>query len=475
MRHNFGGLTVNWEEETGSVVNNDALGQPNVVSGVVWSGNLLKSIDVYNFLWDTAVHPTKLARTGEWFAETEMKTPFRVRKMEQDGQLFAVERYVDENYGPNFTYFCEPPDVREGTSDNSGSTNWRSFFGGGAQTPETMPGIELVYWTGWLKPKDFGLSESSDFELYRVVMANAQHITSAIKLDSTSGLLPIGMATPIIDDLDNQQRTYAEQLLPLQHFSSFLLNSHQDAVRKALYGLKIYNQSVFGKLDRSNDDLVSGWIPTRSPSVDVNLNNAIRFVNDAPSTERNVSDIGLMDQLMQKILPTDMLTNVTSLDRATQFQAAATVQAANRRSLKIARLIYSQALMQIKTQMIYNVYMNQQTIEIYNAEGQITQISPSALREAKIEYEIAGGLKGLDRLSLMTILNQIIMMVLQSQQAMAEIDVVALITYYLSLAGDNTNLAFFKRKEPAPAVPGQAMEGQSPVTPGGGEQPPVIE
>jgi hypothetical protein len=329
---------------------------------------------------------------------------------------------------------------------------------------ETQAGIELVRWTGWLKPAEFGLGEQKDYRIYTVVLANGDYIANAIEENSSSGLLPIGVITPVINDLDNDQRTYAEQLLPFQHFSSFLMNSHQEATRKALYGVKFYDASVLPNLEKERTDMISGWVPSRSTAPGVDLNKAIRVLNDAPTTSENIQQIGQVDSLMQKILPTEMLKQVADLDRATQFQAAATVQGSSRRALRIARLIMSQGLSSIKTLMIHNVYLFQEAIEVI-VEGQKVTVNPKDLRDQKIELEIAGGVKGLDRLLLMQHLYQILVLVMQSQAAMAEIDVVKLLNYYTTLVGDDTDLLFFRRTEAAPALPATAEPGQSPTVP----------
>lgn len=477
LRYNFGAMGVTWETQSGIVWSNDSVGQAQKNSGVVWSGNVLRSMDMYNFLWDTTVHPTELATKGEYYAYVEKKTPFRVRKMEQDQMIFNVDEYIKTIADTGNTYYRTKPELRNRSSRDSRSQtqDFATALIAGDMPLDSSPGIEFVYFVGWITPKEFNLSESKDLEVWIIVMANSRTITRAFRLEDSAGVLPIGVACPIVDDLDNDQRTYAEQLIPLGHFSSFLLNSHVSATRKSLYGLKIYNQNLFPGLDKSQSDMESAYIPMKSTANAIDIDKAFRVYNDAPKTEQNVADIAKVEAIMQKILPSDMLGQVADLDRATLYQAAATVQASNRRSLKIARVIMSQALQVIKLLMIYNIYSSQEPVSVTMPDGTQQDINPSQLRESKLELEMAGGLKGLDRLMVAQVARDILMAILQSQQAMAEIDVVKFIDYYTSVAGDKTDMTAFRRQAPAPAIPGQAAPGQSPVTPGGPEQAPILK
>ena len=469
LKYNIGAMTALWEDRAGQIVGNDESGNAKIKDAIVWQGNVLQSLDMYNFLYDNTVHPTKLASDGEWFATVSLNTKFRARKMEKDRELFNVARFADDISGVERIYYRGKPSVRDNTTSGI-DFSWDAWWMNDGN-PELQPGIEIVRFITWLTPADFGISDSKEMELYQIKMCNGRFIGQVQKLDGTAALLPIGVSTPIIDDLDNNQRTYAEQLLPLQHFSSFLLNSHVDATRKALFGIKVYDQTVFGRLDKQMSDLVSGWIPTKAGAIGTDLNKAFRQFNDVPATQNNVADVGRMNELMQLILPTNMSKNIVDLDRATMYQAAAAVQATNRRALKLARVVLGQALIPIKTIMIYNTYQNQDVIDTFDDAGKPLQLNPKQIREAKVEYDLADGLQGLDRLLIMNVYQQLIQMVLQSQQAMAETDIIKLLDHFTSLAGDKTDFTAFRRVGPAPATPGQAAAGQSPVTPGSPEQP----
>jgi hypothetical protein len=472
IRYNFGGLTCNWEKVNGITFKGKPGGVADKVQDTVWEGNLLQAIDVYNFGYDTAVHPVDLALEGEFFWEVERITPFRARRMAKDGMLFGINRFVGETIAQNAQnsmdgklFYFTPPSVRDDTGFAQSETNWVSLLRA-SNVQESAPGLEIVRYTGWINPKQLGLGNTDELQVWRLKIVNGRYLAHAVKLDDTHGMLPVAIAAPLEDDLKNEQRTHAEMLIPLQQFASFLMNSHQAAHRKAIYGVTVFNPQFFPGLDVDAEDLASAVIPTKSSATLLDIDKVFRHYQTAPNTGQNVQDIGNIIQLMQKILPTDMLQQVADLERATVYQAAATVQAGNRRQLKIARMISDQCLNVIKFQMIYNLYSNMQSISYVDPNGVRTTIQVGDLVDAGIEYEIGTGLKGIDRLITVQIIRDVLNGIIQSQQAIAEFDIVSLLNYFATLAGDKTDLRQFRRGASGMSPAQASQPGGAQVSPG---------
>lgn len=475
IRYNFAGLTCGWEKEYGVDFEKVGAGQIQKKDGaLVWEGNVLKSIDVYNFMFDTSVHPIDLARKGEYFCEIDIITPFHAKKLAKENKMYGVDRFVAIDNKPitprtkAITFYRLPPQIRDAVSAGNpkGGVNWQAALSeqGAGIAPESNASLERWKYTTWIVPKDFGLSDSDQMELWRIVVTQSCYITYAVKLDDSHGMLPIGMTTPIEDDLNNDQRTYSEQLMPLQHFASFLLNTHQDATRKGVYGVTVFDPRAFPGLDKNTEDLVAGLIPMRSSATEIDIDKIFRHYNAAPGTEGNVAMVESIIGLMQKILPTDQLRQVADLERATLYQAAATVQASSRRSLKIARIISDQGLTPLKLLMMYGIYANLTSITVINQlDGCEQEVSPSDIIDAKIELDVGTGLKGIDRLMQLQIFQYITNAVIQSQQGIQEIDIVKLLTYVANLAGDKTDLSQFRRPVPL-APPGGPAGGPTAPT-----------
>lgn len=479
LKYNFGACEVNWEKSTGIVFSKESggangapTGQIVKKDGVVWEGNVVKSVDAYNFFYDTSVHPVDLPSLGEYYATVEPYTPFRIKRMADQNILFGVDRYI-KTFAPlsgseSGTFYISPPIIREriGNANTSlGTTNWVVVLSPGGPARNSQPGIELVWFTTWIRPKEYGMSEDEGLQLWRICMANGLYITSAFQIDDSHGMLPCAVSTPIEDDLRNDQRTYAEMLLPLQHFASFLLNTHVDATRKAIYGITVFDSNLFPGIDLSTEDLIGARIAMKSSATGVDIDKAFRHYNDSPDTDSNVDMVEKIIALMQKILPTNQAQQVADLERATEYQAAATVQASSRRNLKIARLINDQCLSVIKFQMMYNIYANVTLIEYTAPDGTTQQITPADLLDAQIEFDVGTGLKGIDRLMQVSIFKDLMSYLFQVKGMDQQVDLLGLLSYVTQIAGFETDLTQFRIQPPAAIVPPEAAGTQGAAPP----------
>lgn len=445
LKYNFGGYVVEWERVFGNVIEAGTSGGVNIKSNqLVHSGNAVQAIDPYNFRYDISVPYVELPMKGEYFAIVGVTTPFRLRKMEADGQLFNTDIVIKETVSFEESFYNSKPVIHV---DHSGKTktdiDWVKILSAGIG-PETQKGIEISHFYGWIIPTDFGLSSSKEYEIWRFTVGNGKHIMSSTHLNNAHGMLPCALGAPWDDGFELQTKSFAELLNPLQRFASFQLNTHQRASRKKLYGVTIYNKNLIN-LDRF--DPVAGVFPANPPAMtDFDLRKAFVQFTDAPNTDNTLRDIAATDDLMQKILPTDILRQVSSLERATQYQAAAVVQGANRRNHLITKILDDQCFSVVRDIQLFNVYQFQDVLDVIDENGDLAQVNPSEFIEARIEFDIADGLKGIDKLSIIEGIKDIINMLLQSKQANERIDIVAIIDYFTSLLGDKTDFKQFQFK-----------------------------
>lgn len=452
MKYNFGGWEVDWTEKYGNKVKNDTIGQAEVIPNeVVMSGNSHRAFDPYNFGFDPSVEPTRLADEGEFYYTVAMRRKFAIEREEQNKVYFNVDRVEKLKANQGSLYFYDKPDIRADSFNANYKTSW---FGILSLTGDTKiaQGFEEITITAWISPAQFGLSKKKDFELWRFVILNGTTIVRGVRLNNAHGKLPVGITLPIDDQFFPQTRSYAELLIPYQRFSSFQLNMFQRASRKKLGGFTIFNQRLLPQLVAEDADMMGGKFGYDSSDPDFDIRKAIFQSNDGPETAGTLQDIERMDSLMQKILPTDLLKQVAGLERATQYQAAATVQGANRRNLKIARTIDQQALAPLRFMQMYNILEFQKVVQIMDQNGKLVDIDPKQFRESDLEFQVHDGLRGLDRLALILHIKDVLNSILQNQESAQEFNVPAIIDYWTSLIGDNTDFTQFKNQTPFDAL-----------------------
>jgi hypothetical protein len=457
LRYNIGGCTVEWQQILGNKIGNTEQKTPEIKTRqALFAGNKLTPIDTYNFIYDISVEPSELAQFGEFFATIELKTKFRIRKMMFNNEMYATEEMLTSQQSVARWYKTRPVLRNDIVAD--GGTNWFNFLTAthGAPGAEVGANLELVTMSIWIVPKDLGLGASTEMEIWQFKLLNDTTIVFGAPLKNAHSLLPAALARIIDDGYDAETKGYAEMLLPYQRFASFQLNTHQAATRKKLYGLTLYDEEMIPLM--ASADALGGRVPVKRNSQDKPLSAAVHVINDTPETSRTLDDIDKMDDLMQKILPTDILKQVTSLERATTYQSAATVQGSNRRNLKMAHLINSQCLEPMRFMMLYNVLEKQENIDIMNAEGELITVDVAQLRDSDLEFKIADGLKGLDKLSMVEFMKDMLNALLQSSVANESIDVVQVIDHVSSIMGDETDFSQFKFKTEFDKLPKEQKE-----------------
>lgn len=448
MKYNIAAIYADWEETKGAKLKVDAAQGVEFEDGTIFEGNNLYNMDQYNFFFDPSVHPVDVAEHGEFAGEVKMYSSWGILKLANEGFLTNMQAAVSRGKGEQVWYQAQPTvryDFGSSTNNNE-VTDWHAWSNNRGSM--TMNGNELVVGHFRVVPSDFGLSQSENMEIWRLGILNGHTIVHAENRNRAHRRLPYSIIVPRPDNLFMQKKSPAEDLLDLQGFASFLMNLHTQSSRKNLFGITVYDPN-FADLKQSEGE-VSAHIPTkRSVGQNGKIEDFIKQFNDSPDTGPLIEQIGKVMDILEVILPTNILKQVTDLDRATTYQAAATVQGTNRRSLKMAKVINDQGMTTLRRIMMYNIIELQPEIKIIDPRnGQEVEIVPAKLRGVDLNAMIGEGLQSIDKLMIIHLLHDVINAILQSQQASQELDIVNLLNYWTTLIGDKTDLNQFRRSKP---------------------------
>lgn len=448
LKYNMAAIEIYWTKEAGFKLKNDDVMRLRKEE-TTFEGNDLDTVDMYNFFWDPGVHPVEIPEKAEYCATVKLFSKFAIKKQAAGGTLHGIDRFINQINDYAVTYYLEKPIVRFDYNSYTGSVDWMRFASGGKyQTIGT--GIEIICMYLWLNPSEFGLSKDDEYQIWRVKLANHQYVVDVEYLNNAHNMLPVMTTVPYEDGLGLQTKSPAEQLMDYQRFASFLMNVHQMASRKSLYGKTIYDPQIINLGDFADDD-VGGNFPVNPAGYGKDLTKAIYNMVDVPKTEKTLEDIKTLMDFMEQVMPTNIIKQVTDLDRATTYQAAATVQGANRRSYKLAKMINDQAVKKLRFQMMYNVLQYATSVDVIDQNGKSVTVDPSKLREIDIEFSVGEGLESIDKLMTISLLHDVINTIVQNQQASQELDMVKLLNYWTTLIGDKTDLNQFRRTQPSPS------------------------
>jgi len=448
--YNIGGNVPDWRQIRGTVIRNSPDKTSPVVekNAVVFEGNSIDVIDMYNFLWDVAVTDiVDLKSKGEFFALVEPMQPWRLKMMLQRGEIFNLPADLETTgAGPSGTkYYYEREVFRHGSGKPTAAatgTNYIEALSGGRVT-SLGANHELVNFYGWLNPKDMGLGTDDEMQVWILSVLNSNRIIFAAPVKEAHGMLPVTLGMPWEDGFSLSTNSVAERLIPLQRFASHEMNIRQEAARKALYGVLFYDKNVIPFDEKNPVDLTAGTIPIKLPGQDKDIRRHIQYVNHQPQVGDTGENINLAIELMNSLHPANNPQQVADIDRATQYQAAATVQGTNRRGYKIAKIIDDQAFTPLREMQTKNILAFQPSMKLLDPSGNPIEINPSQLREAEFEFAISEGMKGIDRMIVALAYKEIIGMILQSQYQ-TQVDIIGLLDYYSSLLGDKVDFGQFK-------------------------------
>jgi hypothetical protein len=466
LKYNQGGFLVYWSKDKGLTIQTDAQGQDVAQEVTRWQGNKMEALDMYNFLPDTTVHPTKLHCDGEYVGIAKARSYFWLQKKAMAGMFFNCDAALNQTNSEanEWIYYKNPPQEANLQADNSsgssssGQQNWRSFIMGGGQTTAAA-NFEVVDVYIWLNPVDFGLVPANQkdtrnrYEIWRVTLLNNKWIIDTTYMNNIHGYLPVFCGVINDDSMGVDQKSPAEIISPLQTFASGLLNTHVQGSRKELYGLTVYDPTVVD-LSKIPAGEVAARIPIKPSAYGRDLRTALWSPDSNPGTRQTMEDLkGVMD-IINSFFPTQSApSQIANIDRAIDSQVAAVQQGTNRRQQKAARLLDETIFRPVRFAMYYNIIQFQpasedEIVDYYT--GETVQLDLQSLRNTNLPFIIGQGLKAIDRQAAAKSLQQVIFALIQAPQASQGIDILGLIDYWTSMIDVDIDMTTFRLQPQAP-------------------------
>lgn len=250
LKYNYGGVSLEWNEEYGPKVTATQGGQTTVEEVQTFAGNRIEALDLYNTFWDPTVHPSNVHKDGEWAAKAKRRSLYWLKSKCMDGLYYNCEDLIqagDDEFGAPgsyATFYINPPQearLDREYSRRGGKDDWLSILGDSWVMDEGQ--FELVDITIRINPNDFGLidgdatarAERNRYEVWRFTMLNGERIIGAQHLNNVHKHIPFYFGIINDDTSGEDSKSPAEILQPLADFASFLMNIHVKACRKNVW------------------------------------------------------------------------------------------------------------------------------------------------------------------------------------------------------------------------------------------------
>lgn len=411
FKYNLMATEVDWHNEVTYSVEtnlNESI-KEGTPKEVIWSGNKVKRVDLYNIILDHRVPPTEVHTRGEFAGYTERMTRMELKSLIEslpDKIISNIKPALESSSDsssvsdPDAFQFHTPevnPVIINGVQE-SGGFNWASWAGladrvGNIQYKDVYD-VTRLYCR--VLPDEFGLQipKSKTPQIFKLFIVNHQHIIYAERQTNAHNLLPLLVGQPLEDGLGYQTKSLADNGLPFQQVASAYMNSILHSRRRAVTDRVLYDPSRITPA-HINSDNPSAKIPVRPAAYGSNISQSVYAF---PYREDQGSFS--MQQIQQLLGLANMLSgqNLASQGQfvkgnKTLHEFESVMQNANGRDQLAAILLEFQVFTPLKHILKLNILQYQGGTRIYNRDKEVeVEVDPVALRKAVIEFKVSDGL-----------------------------------------------------------------------------------
>lgn len=423
FKYNLSAVEVAWNREVTAAIETDISfggGKQGKPKEVIWEGNTLKRLDLYNCFFDTRVSPTEMHKKGEFFGYTELLSRIGLKQKIAELPEVMIDNVTaafesgcgtigwGTNTGGMESYYVPPlnPNSIIDPSMLGSSTNWLSWAGiamkdGGNKIQyKNMYQLTTVY--GRILPSDFGIRTPSPNtpQIWKFLIVNNQVLIYAERQTNAHQWLPVLMGQPLEDGLTYQTKSLANNVDTFQAVGSALMNSVLAARRRAISDRGLYDPSRVTEA-AINSPIPTAKIPVRPSAFGKPLSEAyypIPFRDD--QSPLLMQQIGQMQGMAQNIAGQNASRQGQfTKGNKTLHEYADVMAHANGRDQMTSILLEDQVFMPLKYMLKINIMQYQGGISVYDRKTQQdVKIDPVALRSSVVEFKVSDGLTPSDKL-----------------------------------------------------------------------------
>lgn len=423
FKYNIGAVEISWADEVTAALETDVsystkLGKPKEV---VWSGNKLKRMDLYNSFWDTRVPATEHYKKGEFFGYTELKS-----RMELKAFINSLPDKIVANVVPAFESglgtaglgvngigaaglrsFYVPQLNQDALVSpiSKGEINWLAWAGvTGADTSKIQYKnvYEVTTLYGRIIPSDFGIKVPSPNtpQVWKFIIVNHSVIIYAERQTNAHGYIPVLFGQPYDDGLWYQTKSLADDVVPMQELSTALANSVIASRRRALSDRVLYDPSRVDSAHINNPN-PSAKIPVRPAAYGKAVSEAVYqfpFRDDQASIA--LSEVQLIQQFAYELTGQNKAKQGQFVKgNKTLHEYESVMSHANGFDQRTAILLEGQVFTPLKEILKINILQYQGGTQLFNKDTEeVVRVDPVALRKAVLNFKVSDGLIPADKL-----------------------------------------------------------------------------
>ena len=457
IKYNVAATECSWERITTAAIEtdkgfSDKEGKP---VEIVWEGNRVKSLDMYNVIWDHRVDLTEVHSTGEFAGWNKIMGKIQlkqfIQKLKVDaaaGDLVTQNETKAFGTSANWNYYYIPQLNPDALLDriSTGVFNWAQWFNGpvsGNRKDAIQYGAAYIVTKMYVRlmPSDFGITapRANTPQVWLFYMVNAQVIIYAERLTNAHDYIPILFSAPMDDGIAYQTKSFADNIIPIQQLTSTMVNSLVSSRRRALGDRLLYNPSLI-EAAAINDPNTCARIPVKPNAYGRSLQEAVY-----PFPFRDDQAAVILQELPLFMSFADQISGQNKAQQGqfqkgnkTRHEYADVMANANGRSQMMALQHEAQIFVPLKEILKINILQYQGGTTLFNREkkAEVT-IDPVLLRKAVYEFKISDGLIPTDKLINGEAFQTFMQVLGSSPQLASAYDLGSMVSYLAKTQGAN--------------------------------------
>jgi hypothetical protein len=417
FKYNRMGVEVTWDTiQTYSIVPSATDPKGRNAKSVNWEGNCITRLDMYNTFYDLRVDIAEIPEKGEFAGYTEMISRIELRKYlnsieEADGALPNNQKALEStsiepssltHYIPEISFIHTSP-----KKHTNASPNWMAFVNMDVEEntrKNFKDSYERMVIYARCCPADFGLisaAASNVPQIYKIVIINRSVLVLFQRQTNKHDLIPLIFAQPLEDGLNDQTKSLAENVQPMQSVTSALINGVIQARKRAIADRAVYNPRLVDEKDVNSDN----------PTQKIKLRPAAQALSDVRQayypipyndtvSAASLQDIGVVDSYSNKITGQNPARGGQFVKgNKTKEEFSTVMQNANGRDQLTSLHLEARFFSKIKQIIKMNILQYQGSTELLDRTNKkFIKVSPEQLLEANTEFKISDGLVPSDKL-----------------------------------------------------------------------------
>lgn len=421
FKYNLAAMEVPWVREITPALETDisfAGGKQGKPKEVLWEGNTIKHLDMYNIFFDTRVKPTEICTKGEFAGYTELMSRIQLKDFINklpDKMIDNVRDAFESGLGTSQgiegglqSYYLPQLNPNALINKNTyATTDWMAWAqlinvpqNGNPIQYKNIYQVTTLY--GRILPSDFGIKvpSANTPQVWKFIIINNQVLLYAERQTNAHQWIPILFLQPNDDGLAYQTKSLADNVDPIQKVSSALMNSVIAARRRAISDRGIFDPSRITEAN-INSANPSAKIPVRPSAYGKPLSDAYYPI---PFRDENSA------QIMQMLPQFQSMANIISgqnpakqgqfvKGNKTLHEYADVMAHANGRDQMTSLLIECQLMTPLKYILKTNILQYQGGLSLYNRnKEQMVAVDPVLLRKTVLQFKVSDGLLPSDKI-----------------------------------------------------------------------------